>query len=228
MVHGQNTEPLHACGIRVLDLEGIRREITRHNFKPPDANKYSEVSPGWWAESTRPPLIFMRALHPSSDQWNHRWGKTFMVGPRGIDSWELWPRGPVRTVSLGTNEYVGAKVIISPDRDASKRSPQATIEEIDYCHLCARAAEMTDLWNQFKVPESTPRSSTAGTVTNSSSASQETLPSSTTLQPTARRTATRTSRRKSHLIGDMTTNTFGTELLANRSQQTTPLHYKPR
>ena len=121
---------------QIWDPEGIRREIARHNSRPPNADKHSnksEASPGWWAESTRPPPIFMQALHPSSDQWNHRWGKSFVVGPKGIDSWELWPRGPVRTVSLDTNEYVGANVIISPDADASKRSPQATTEEIDYC-----------------------------------------------------------------------------------------------
>jgi len=34
-------------------------EITRHNFKPPEGDKYSEVGLGWWAESSRPPEIFM-------------------------------------------------------------------------------------------------------------------------------------------------------------------------
>ena len=75
---------------RIWDsCEGIRREIARHNSMPPTGNKHSEASPGWWAESSKPPKIFRKALHPSSDQWTHRWGERMQIGQVRGESWEL-------------------------------------------------------------------------------------------------------------------------------------------
>jgi hypothetical protein len=135
---------------RIWDsFEGIRREITRHNFKPPDEDKWSEVGPSWWADSSRPPEIFMRALHPLNYHWSARWGNKFGIGPNEEYSWELWPRGPVRTVTLDIDEYVGADVILATE---TVSSTQTKLEPIDKCHRCTRAATMEGIWNQFKEP----------------------------------------------------------------------------
>jgi len=43
---------------RIWDsFESIRREIARHNFRPPDGDSYAEIGLHWWAESSRPPEI---------------------------------------------------------------------------------------------------------------------------------------------------------------------------
>jgi len=58
----------------------------------------------------------------------------------------------VRTVILDTDEYVGANVIISPETINSIRIEQTMNVNVVYCRRCTRAAEMTEIWNQFKDP----------------------------------------------------------------------------
>jgi hypothetical protein len=123
---------------RIWDsCEGIRREITRHNSMPPAGIKRSEASPDWWAESSKPPKIFRKALHPSSGHWRQRWGATVQIGQaRGSLSWELWPRGPVRRVTIQEDEYVGAKITVNQETATLMRNEQAADEGLN-CLLYA-------------------------------------------------------------------------------------------
>ena len=128
--------------------EGVHRRLARLNHTDGGPQKGRARAEGWWAKDSRPPKIYMNAIHPGFGGWNEKWGMRFQRKDNNC-FWETWPQGPVRSRDLYVGELPGA-IISQGTQPVVWTSPGAEFVAIDNCQLCEEASALEELLNRLK------------------------------------------------------------------------------
>ena len=125
--------------------EGVHRRLAQINHTEDGPMLGRARTQGWWAKDTRPPKIYMNAIHPSYVEWGNSGFRT-----RNSDKfWDLWPRGPVRFTGLHADELTGAEVSNGAD-PAVWSWPNAGSDAPESCQQCEEASALEELLNRSK------------------------------------------------------------------------------
>ena len=125
--------------------EGVHRRLAQINHTEDGPMLGRARTEGWWAKDTRPPKIYMNAIHPSYVEWGNSGFRT----KNSNKFWDLWPRGPVRFTGLHADELTGAEVSNGAD-PAVWSWPNAGSDAPESCQQCEEASALMELLNRSK------------------------------------------------------------------------------